>query len=74
MHEQEGVYSAHETENEKKPSYNSLERILFLLILVIITTLGLAISVPLFVLTQTRALLLRKKKKKQLLNSKQLFI
>jgi hypothetical protein len=34
-----------------------------LLILVIITTLGLAISVPLFVLTQTRALLLRKKKK-----------
>lgn len=65
MHDEEGVYSAHETEKENKHSYNNLEGVLFLLIIVIITALGLAISVPLFVLAQARAFLLPKKNKKK---------
>ena len=61
MPDEEGVYLAYGAKNKNKQSYNNFERILFLLVLFIITALALAISLPLFVLAQARALLLPKK-------------
>lgn len=57
----EGVYLAHRAKNKNKQSYNIFERVIFLLVLFIVSALALAISLPLFVLAQTRALLLPKK-------------
>jgi hypothetical protein len=61
IHDEKRFYSPDETDKGNKHSYNTLERILFLLIILIITVLGLVIAVPLFVLAQARALLLPKK-------------
>ena len=61
----EGLYSVTETDSESEHSYNNFERILFLLILFTIIILGTAISLPLFVLAQARALLLTNQKNRE---------
>ncbi len=63
--DEEGVYLAHGAKNKNQQSYNNFERILFLLVLFIITALALAISLPLFVLAQARALLFPKKNRQK---------
>lgn len=50
--DEESIYLVDETKNEKTQSYNNFERLLFLLILFIISALGLAITIPLYILVR----------------------
>lgn len=52
------VYLADESESENKQSYNTFERLLFLIIIFIITVLSLVFAVPIFVFAKAKDLLI----------------